>query len=104
MFGKLKEWIEGRVEGYVLSKGLQKFVAGATVAVGGVVTAFLAKPALIPILAKLHEFGVDAGFKDGVLSLQANIETLVTALGAGGAAVALNFFFRKKDGGNAPGA
>ncbi len=96
MFGKLKGWFEERVQGYLVSKGLGKFVKGATVGVGGVLAAFMAKPATATIVAKLHEYGVDAVFNDGVLTLQANIQTLVTAVGAGGAAVLMNFLFRKK--------
>ena len=97
MFKKLKGWFEERVQGYLVGKGVKKFVTGATVAVGGVVTAFLAKPAIAPVVEKLHQYGVDVAFKDGTFSLQASVEGIVTALGAGGAAVLMNFLFRKKD-------
>jgi hypothetical protein len=96
MFGKLKVWIEERVQGYLVGKGVKKFVTGATVAVSGVLATLLAKPAIAPVVEKLREFGVDVAFKDGIFSMQASVEGLVTALGAGGAAVLMNFLFRKK--------
>jgi hypothetical protein len=104
MVGKLKNWLEDRIQGYLVQKGLKKFVTGATVAVGGVVATFLAKPAIAPVVEKLHQYGVDVAFKDGVFSLQASVEGIVTALGAGGAAVAMNFLFRKKDQNQTPNA
>jgi hypothetical protein len=96
MFATIKAWLQGRIEGYLLGKGMTKVVMGVTVFLGGVLTTTLAKPAVMAILTKLHTYGVDAAFQNGVLSLQISVETLVGSVGAGLLALAMNFLFRKK--------